>query len=92
MKIRILADSGSTLILVSRRVAEILEMDGTPCALHLQAVGGTQLQSQETLVRFRLRSLDNRYSTSLLSGITAKKLTSPLKKLDVNEFAPTTQG
>ena len=87
VKVRILADSGSTLLLITRRAAEILELEGPPCALHLQAVGGTQLESQETLVNFELRSLDHKFGTGLLSAITAKKLTSPLRQLTLGDHS-----
>ena len=75
------------MLLITRRTAEMLELEGPACALNLQAVGGTNLESHEFRCNFELRSLDGKHQTGMLSGITAKKLTSPLRQFNLDEYS-----
>ncbi len=88
-KARAFLDGGAELSLITRKMAEIMGLDGKTVSLQLCVAGGSQLPTtQEKLVNFQLESLDGKYRSPTMEATTTKTITTDLREIpfEVSKF------
>ena len=78
-------DTGSGCSLLKRSVSTVLGLSGPPTTLRLSVAGGAVLgETKERIVEFQLMSLDKRFVTIPLEGITCKRPAEPFPPVTLN--------
>ena len=88
-KARAFLDGGAELSLITRKMSEIMGLDGKTVSLQLCVAGGSQLPvTQEKLVNFQLESLDGKYRSPKMEATTTKAITTDLREIpfEVSKF------
>ena len=69
----VLLDTGSSLALTRRSLADYLDLPGKPTTLDLSVAGGQSLgQTKERFVHFRLMNLQKTFASNVIVGVTCK--------------------
>ena len=85
VKCRGLLDSGSSLCLVQRRLAETLNLDQVECTLEISlAAGQSSKLSQESEVEIQLASLSGDFISPVIRAVTTKSCIDPLPKIQLD--------
>ena len=85
VKCRGLLDSGSSIFLCSRRLADSLVLEKTECTLQVSLAAGQSSQlSRESEVEIQLASLDGKFITPIIKAVTIKSCIDPLPRVHLN--------
>jgi hypothetical protein len=85
IKVRVLCDTGSELLLIRRRIAKSLGIKGRECSLEMSLAGGSKSAvTQEEEIPLRLLSLDGTYVSAKLLAVTSKTITTPIAAVPVD--------
>ena len=77
-------DSGSTCLLLKRRVSDRLELEGEDVELKIALAGGQESRSSEKLVEIQIASIKGDYITPKLIATTSKIIISPLPPVTID--------
>ena len=83
--VRVFLDGGSEVNLIRRELSDQMGLQGPTTPLQLSVAGGENLpQSIEKKVKFQLQSVDGTYTSKKMEGLTTRKITRDLRKVDVD--------
>jgi hypothetical protein len=83
--VRVFLDGGSEVNLIRRELSNQMGLQGPSTPLQLSVAGGGNLpQTMEKKVKFQLQSVDGTYTSKKMGGLTTRKITRDVRKVDVD--------